>query len=88
MFVRVLMAWAQAHSLFVLFSRVNLIHATANVANQKNNTTIRVIDWMTLKIFKIRTIPLRHSFHSPRHSFHPPRPLTSPAVLTVSPPKS
>ncbi len=35
----------------VFLERVNWIHATANVANQKNTTTIRVIGWVPLKFF-------------------------------------
>lgn len=43
---------------------------------KNNTTTIRVISWMPLKIFKIETISLRRSFRPPRYSFCPPRPLS------------
>ena len=54
------------------YFRVNWIHTITNVVNQKNATTIRVIGWVPLKIFKIETMPLLSLFHPPLSRRHPP----------------
>jgi hypothetical protein len=74
--------WLSLFESEIIIFRVNWIHATANVANQKNATHICVIGWMPLQIFKIRTMPLHHDFRPIRHIFRRLR--LRPLVVLVS----